>query len=100
MSLITRKSRDQVSIRCGPTRAGERGNRSLSTRDETEAKQICVHLETINKTPSIWDATPGDPRIFEFHPRACEIFFGFRPDDLKTELKIDIGETGEDVRGS
>lgn len=74
-------------------RTADRRNSSPGTRDETEAKQVCVDLERIFKTPILWDATATDPRLNEFHPRAIEIFFGFKPEDVKSSLEITIKQT-------
>ena len=54
---------------------GARNVASLGTRDRTEAKGICLDLETLCNTPEFWELQPTDSQICNLSPKSRQIFF-------------------------
>lgn len=74
-----------------PRKRERRRNVSLSTRDLTEAKEICLHLERLINNPGLWDAK--NPTLTAIHPRAYSIFFGREQEPPTGEIRISPGNT-------
>ena len=55
---------------------GKRQNKSLGTRDQTEAKTIALELETILNDPVLRTLKNGDPSLEPFHPTAQRLLLG------------------------
>lgn len=68
-------------------RNGKRINRGLGTDDETEAKQICLHIERLVNTPKYWSVK--HKILHAFHRKAVQIFFdGKKPANISNKVII------------
>jgi len=68
-----------------PMRA-KRENKSLATRDETDAKDICVDIERICNESEWWNL--DHPVLHTLNPRAVIIFFGEKPHPISAHVKV------------
>ena len=67
---------------------GKRQNKSLGTRDQTEAKTIALELETILNDRVLRTLKNGDPSLEPFHPTAQRLFLGEKYVPKKGTVRI------------
>lgn len=73
---------------------GRRSIASLGTRDRTEAKGICLDLETLCNNPECWNLNPRDSQIEKLSPKARQIFFKLEqpPEPERISKLLDVSK--------